>query len=129
MKSNITGVHSPKLATVQCQLLKLGLIDCDGLPYMFPHHENQTFIEKVTVFQNWVCRSPHSQFFGIPIFEIDKPKVVSRFQSQKLTTWCSLKLQCPNTPPPTHTHAHHTHQSTEKFQRSKIEIYFQNKSC
>ena len=98
MKSNITGVHSPKLATVQCQLLKLGLIDCDGLPYMFPHHENQTFIEKVTVFQNWVCRSPHSQFFGIPIFEIDKPKVVSRFQSQKLTTWFTLKLQCTTTP-------------------------------
>ena len=32
----------------------------------------------------------------------DKPKVVSRSQSQKLTTWFSLKSQCPTThPPPT----------------------------
>ena len=31
---------------------------------------------------------------------IDKPKVVSRSQSQKLTTWFSLKSQCPTTHPP-----------------------------
>ena len=31
---------------------------------------------------------------------IDKPKVISRSQSQKLTTWFSLKSQCPTTPPP-----------------------------
>ena len=31
---------------------------------------------------------------------IDKPKVVSRSQSQKLTTWFSLKSQCPTTPTP-----------------------------
>ena len=32
----------------------------------------------------------------------DKPKVVSRRQSQKMTTWFSLKSQCPTThPPPT----------------------------
>ena len=31
---------------------------------------------------------------------IDKPKVVSRSQSQKLMTWFSLKSQCPTTPTP-----------------------------
>ena len=31
---------------------------------------------------------------------VDKPKVVSRSQSQKLMTWFSLKLQCPNSPTP-----------------------------
>ena len=34
-------------------------------------------------------------------FCIDKPKVVSRSQSQKLTTWFSLESQCPTTPTPT----------------------------
>ena len=37
--------------------------------------------------------------YSKPVF-IDKPKVVSRSQSQKLTTWSSLKSQCPTTPPP-----------------------------
>ena len=46
-------------------------------------------------------------------FCFDKPKVVSRSQSQKLTTWFSLK----------------SHPHPGKFQRSKIELYFQNKSC
>ena len=32
-------------------------------------------------------------------YYIDKPKVVSQSQSQMLTTWFSLKLQCPTTPP------------------------------
>ena len=48
---------------------------------------------------------------------IDKHKVVS--QSQKLTTSFSLKSQCPT------THPH----PPGKFQRSKIELYLQNKSC
>ena len=30
----------------------------------------------------------------------DKPNVVSRSESQKLTTWFSLKSQCPTTPTP-----------------------------
>ena len=53
---------------------------------------------------------------------IDKPKVVSRSQSQKMTTWFSLKLQCPTTPiyPPP---------PLGKFQMCKIGLYFQNKSC
>ena len=54
--------------------------------------------------------------FSVYLVTFDKPKVVSRSQSQKLTTWFSLKSQCPTTPP-------------GKFQRSKIEPYFQNKSC
>ena len=36
--------------------------------------------------------------------QIDKPKVVSRSQSQKLTTWFSLKSQFPTTPPHPHPH-------------------------
>ena len=34
-------------------------------------------------------------------FDFDKPKVISRSQSQKLTTWFSLKSQCPTAPTPT----------------------------
>ena len=51
--------------------------------------------------------------------QIIEPKVISQSQSQKLMTWFSLKSQCPTTPPP----------PPGKFQRSMIELYFQNKSC
>ena len=61
-----------------------------------------------------------TRFPNLSQTHFDKPKVVSQSQSQKLTTWFSLKSQCPTTPPPT---------PPGKFQRSKIELYFQNKSC
>ena len=54
---------------------------------------------------------------------IDKPKVVSRSQSKKLTTWFSLKSQCPKRPK--------KGKKGPKFgqsKRKKIELYFQNQS-
>ena len=41
---------------------------------------------------------------------IDKPKVVSRSQSQKLTTWFSLKSKCPT---------HHPHPPTGKVSKKQ----------
>ena len=65
------------------------------------------FAAPLKVYGSYICRRALIESAGDPLKEvgeetrklfIDKPKVVSQRQSQKLTTWFSLKSQCPTTP-------------------------------
>ena len=57
--------------------------------------------EKDYIFQCLIPYYAHRQVLSRLFFiDFDKPKVVSQSQSQKLTTWFSLKSQCPTTPHP-----------------------------
>ena len=59
-------------------------------------------LQQLKGFLFWTFRLNHitsttSISRSFDFFAFDKPKVVSRSQSQKLTTWFSLKSQCPTT--------------------------------
>ena len=59
--------------------------------------------------------------------DIDKPKVISRSQSKKLTTQFSLKSQCPTIVPKGQKKVPNRGPKCDRIKNKKIGLYFQNK--